>query len=275
MISESYLFILLLCCSVLLVGCSSDEIYLCNSCNSSADRSSFNVTPDTAYYFSRFDMESVTAGYTERWVPTAITSGTSAVVEGLPNHPGLISISNGVPANSGYAYQLSNANAYKLDNDYFTLLSLNVSVNAVQQNSSAVINGTQMRFGFMDVFTIAGFVDGCIINVTQQNLSYLTVYGVCQNNSLGSRTVSNYSLFNNTFYSLAVYVHNKSNLVKFYVFAENDSLLWSDNVSSRIPIASGRATSHAWVVWRNGNSSVRVQAVGDFMSVGINRSVVR
>jgi len=227
------------------------------------------------YYFSRYDFESVTAGYTERYVPTAITVGTSAVTVGLPNHPGLVTISNGVPANSGYSYQFANADAYVLDNDYFTTLSVNISVNAVQQNASAPINGSQGKFGFIDIFTVADPVDGCFFNFSQNNLSYRYVYGVCKNNSIASRTVTNYTLLNNTFYTFMVYVHNKSNLVKFYVFNESDVLEWSDNVSSRISIVPARATSSGVNFWRSGNSSARVQATLDFISVGVNRTVNR
>jgi hypothetical protein len=235
---------------------------------------------DNAIYFSRYDFESVTAGYTERWVPTAIVSGTTAVVDGKTEHPGIVSISNGVPANGGYSYQLSNAGAYQLYNDYFTILTFNLTCNAVVQNVSNLshpINGTNMRFGFQDIFTVADPTDGCYLNVTNKwNLTSLQINGVCKNNNVATRTLTNYTLLNKTWYTGMVYVHNVSNLVKFYIYnGAGDTLVWSDNVTTNIPNLSTRVTSHALVVWRNGNSSARVQGQFDYMGVGINRSVTR
>lgn len=230
-----------------------------------------------AYYFSRWDMESVTAGYTERWIPTAITTGTTAIVAGTAKHPGRITISNSNSKDSGYSYSIGNADAFLLDDDYFTILSFNATFSSVYWNSSeANINGTNIRFGFQDVYTIVQPTDGCYINITQQNISRLTLTGMCINNSIVNKTTTNYSFIQNmSEYTVMIYVHNKSSLVRFYLYNEDDTLLWNDIVTSRIPIASGRSTGHGLVVFRNNNSTARIQGVFDYMSIGINRTIVR
>jgi hypothetical protein len=165
---------------------------------------------------------------------------------------------------------------YQLYNDYFTKLTFNLTCDAVRQNATSLINGTNMRFGFQDVFTIADPTDGCYLNVSNNwNQTSLILNGICVNNNAKTRTLTNYTLLNNTWYEGTVYIHNISNMVRFYLYNDVGTLLWSDNVSTNIPNLTSRVTSHALVVWRNGNSTARTQGTFDYMSVGINRTVAR
>lgn len=233
---------------------------------------------DRDYYYRNTGFESVTAGYLDPWVPTAIAGGTSAVGVGAYNHPGTATLSSGTAANSGYAYQISGASTYLLGPNYVTVGSFKVGRTGVFFNSSNLTaNDTYVRFGFMDVFTVGAVTDGVFFNISH-NETNLTdnIYarGVARNNSIENLTATRYTLLNNTWYTYMIYI-NSNTLATFSIYNESQNLVWNDTVTSRIPTTTGRETSHGLVAWREGNTTAKTLAVVDYISVGINASIIR
>lgn len=232
---------------------------------------------DRDYYYRNTGFESVTAGYNEPWVPTAIVGGTSAVGVGTVNHPGTSTLSCGNGANGGYAYQITGASTYLLGANYVSIGSFKVSTTGTWFNSSNLTaNDTNVRFGFMDVFTVGAVTDGVFFNISHNltNRTQLIIRGVARNNSVQATTPSSFAILNNTWFTYMIYI-NSPTLATFSVYNESQSLVWNDTVTSRIPTKTGFETSHGLVAWRQGNTTARVLVTVDYISVGINASIIR
>lgn len=236
---------------------------------------------DRDFYYRNTGFESVTAGYLDPWVPTAIGSGTSAVGTGLVNHPSVATISSSALLNSGYAYQITNPATYLLGQHYVSVISFKPIVvrnlTANFENSSQIINMTQIRFGFMDVFTTATITDGVYLNITQNSTRTFIVNGRTRKTNAQGNTSTNFMLQNNTWYTAMIYMSGSNN-VSFYIYNETQSLIWSDYIDKYIPNATGQETSHALIVFKSGNASItqaQILMYVDYMSVGINKSIIR
>jgi hypothetical protein len=230
-------------------------------------------------YYRFNDFESTTAGFTNIWATTAIASGTAPLVAGNNSHPGIVTPTTSTTASSGHCWQITGATTYILDNDYFT----NLVFRPISHTYGGInlSNATLGRFGFMDTFTASESVDGVYFNISQNtpfNNETFEVIGRATNNSIRTSTTTRYNLTNNTWYMLNIYIVNKS-LAVFNVFNENNSLLWTDNISTTtqvyIPTAVGRETSQASCFWTVGNTTAQILAYDDFIDVGINRSTLR
>jgi len=225
---------------------------------------------DGSYYYRNTGFESVTAVYTMPWVPGAIASGTTALGVATSNHPGTATISaNSVALNSGYQYSITGTSTYLLSSNYMTAFSFKpIVINNVQ-------NLTNIRYGFMDIFTVGAITDGVYFNITQIiNTNQLMVKGIARNNSVESQTTVPFNLTNNTWYTGIIYIYSPT-LATFYIYNESEVLIWNDSVTTRIPTTNPRQTSHAFVGYRSGNATTQIISYLDYISVGINASIIR
>lgn len=215
------------------------------------------------YYFQDYDFESVTAAYTNIWVPTAIGAGTTAVIAGEPTKPGLVTISSSATASSGYSYQLANAAAYRLTNGSGT--------KTIVAPITKTGNVTICRFGYQDSFTTTLPTDGLFWNVTQ-SASGSAVYnfmGVARNNNAQTNTsVFAYTTTTTQYFKLETYVLNTTLAQFTIVNSTNGEVLAGPlNVTTNIPTAVGRETSHANLCYVNGATTGVVLARLDYTSV--------
>lgn len=218
------------------------------------------------YYFREAMFESVTTGYNEPWIGTAIGAGTSALVAGTYNHPGTASMSTSATASSGYSWQITGATTYLLGADYTTQVTF--------KPATKWGNGTVIRFGFQDIFTNIGKpVDGCFFNISQNDTTTFMGQAINMNNSVASISITNFTLQNNTWYNLRLYVINNTHV--YYRFGNETELLWSEVVEGRVPTLTGRETSSAYVAGTIGGTVAAIVSYMDYISVGINRTITR
>lgn len=223
-------------------------------------------------YKQRIDFESTTAGYTNIWIPTAIASGTAPVATAIDwTHQGIVNITVASGTiGSGYAFQQSNAAAFRLRNNSFFFTAINM------QCQASSINITELRVGYQDVFTAAAPVDGIYFNITASNGTGGTfnVTPVARNNSVqtgGTVFTANC----NEWYTYAAYVNNV-NSVTYLIWNVNGTLVNSQTLTSNIAWRTGRETSSAIVGYTRG---ARYTTLGhsllDYLEIGINESLVR
>lgn len=217
-------------------------------------------------YYRRIAMfESVTAAYNEPWAPVAIALGTTTLVAGTANHPGVASLRSSANVSSGYSFQISGTTTYLLDSDYTTQTSF--------KPFAKTGNVTNIKFGFMDVFTINLPVDAVYFNISQIDSVNFTVMGIARNNNAQTKTSSNYLIKSGTWYGLEIYI-NSPTLATFNLYNETE-LLWTDTVASNIPTTTGRETSNAFIAHTIGGTTLQTLAYIDYISVGINRTLER
>jgi hypothetical protein len=245
------------------------------TCSADQTGSSSGITIESLFsrgsYYKMYDFESVTAGYTTLWVPTAISSGTSALETvttlNYSAHPGVARVLSSTTASSGYAYQITGASTYRLDQGYYTSL--------VVMPNNKTINYTEIRFGFQDVFTSGAVTDGVFINISQVSSGTWNMFGIARNNSVQTKTTTNYSSTgNSTWYAMDIYIYSPTNAT-FRIFSESGTLLWTDSVATNIPTTAGRETSHGIVAYAVGGTTAQILALYDVVTIGINKTITR
>ena len=217
-------------------------------------------------YAREQDFESVTAGYTEPWAPTAISAGTSALIAGAYNHPGTASMSTSTTASSGYAYQITGATTYLIGPNYTT------SVTFKPVNKTG--NITSIRFGFMDAFALVVPVDGVYFNLTQINASIFEVTGAIRNNNVQYNSSFRINITASQWYAMNIYIRNTT-FVELKLWNETGTLLYNSNITGIVPTTTGRETSHAFVAYTTGGTTGQIIANIDFMTIAINQTLTR
>ena len=234
--------------------------------NNQASSGPTQVMPwDESLYYHKCSFESITAGYTDIWVPTIISTGVPALVAGDAMHPGGASISTSATASSGYAFQVTGASTY--------LLAPNYGTTGIIKPFAKTGNVTVLRFGFMDAFALVAPVDGVYFNITQFNMTLFNVSCLSRSNNLQSNSTY-YNVQNGTWYKFEIYIENTT-LANCLIYNSTNSLLAVLNVSDNIPTTTGRETSHAFVGYTSGVTTAQVLANIDFMSVYYNGTMVR
>lgn len=239
--------------------------------------------PAYAYYnyWAKTEWESITAVYTLPWVPTAIASGTTALLPGRQNHPAIANISTSTTANSGYCYQITGATTFTLQNATYTELIFRPT-----NSTPATLSGnrTTIRFGFQDVFTATSSpVDGVFFNITSNatggvvnftahtiNNSVMTASPLIYQGSALSPSAST------NWYRLYIGIVNHTQ-ADFRIYnSTSGTLLGSYLINATIPTTVGRETSHAVCGYGVGAvATARGIAELDYMSININQTLVR
>lgn len=194
------------------------------------------------------------------WVITAINSGTSPVSNvGNPNHPGIISLKSSTTANSGYGFTTA-ATAFLLAGGEATELIFVVA---------SGLSTTTCKFGFMNTYTITAPVDGAWINIAN-----LVLDGRTSSNSTSSTTGTTYTLTANTWYRMKIVINSDATRVDYYLYAENGTQLWTNNLTTNIPTTTGRDVGHGVIATDAGTTATALMSL-DFMNLYIDRNLIR
>jgi hypothetical protein len=239
--------------------------------------------PAYAYYnyWAKTEWESVTSAFVDPWTPTAIASGTSALLPSVKNHPGIANISTSTTASSGYCYQITGATTFTLQNATYTELIFRPT-NSTPATLST--NQTTIRFGFQDVFTATSSpVDGVFFNITSNatggvvnfsahtiNNSVMTQSGLIYQGSALSPSAST------NWYRLYIGIVNHTQ-ADFRIYnSSSQTLIASYLINATIPTTVGRETSHAICGYGRGAvATARGIAELDYISININATLVR
>lgn len=212
------------------------------------------------FYENDYEFESVTAGRTEIWIPTAISAGTTALISGEYDRPGLVTVSSSTTASSGYSYQLDNAAVYLLGTGY--------GAQHIVAPIPKTGNGTTCRLGFQDVFTVAATVDAVFWNATQNNATTFNWTPVVRSNSVEVRgSIVTYAANANQYYRAVVDVINTTQAVFTLINSTNAAVLNRQVINATIPSVAGRETSHAVNCYVNGGTTAQVLARFDYIGV--------
>ena len=143
------------------------------------------------------------------------------------NHPGVVRIMHGTNANAGGGIGLWSG----ISGEAGLLCggeTLDLIFSIPTTNNAG--NLTTARIGFHDANNNANYVDAAIIYVNGNTLD-----GRTSSNNVGSTTGNNYTIAANTWYRGMVKIADGVNRVDFKLWAENGTLLWSNNLTTNVP----------------------------------------
>jgi hypothetical protein len=221
----------------------------------------------TNYYYKSYDFESITAVYGTPWAPAAIGAGTTALIAGAYNRPGLATVSSSTTASSGYSYQITGATTYLLGNGSGSI----VMIAPIPKTG----NFTTCKLGFQDVFTAALPVDSAYWNATQNNAGTFNWTPVMRTNNVEVRgSIQNYAANANQYFKAEVYVINNTQIqYTLYNSSGNGAVLNTQLLNGTVPSVAGRETSHAAVCFVQGVTTAQVLARLDYLGVYNNATV--
>jgi hypothetical protein len=111
-------------------------------------------------------------------------------------------------------------------------------------------NGT-FRLGFHDATTSSDAVDGAYLEVASTGVGT----GKTASKSTRSTTATTYTLSTATWYRLLIVLDSAAARVDFYLYNDAGTQLWTNNLTTNIPTASGRETGAAVIGTNSGTSA--------------------
>ena len=159
------------------------------------------------------------------WGTTAVGAGTIAGIEDVASHHGIVQASqNG--ADTGHSMRIPTGSTLLLQGGEYCS-----GVFRLQNTTNC-----EYRFGIHDVIGVAvDATDGVYISISGTTLS-----GKTANNSTRSSTGTTYTVSTATWYRMKVVVNSNATRVDYYLYDAAGALLWTNNLTTNIPTASGR-----------------------------------
>jgi len=187
--------------------------------------------------------------------PTAPSAGVATA-----NTPGVIRIRSGSNTDSGYKYGNSNTQLITGGEQYEVIF-----------NPATLTNST-MRFGFYDAPPPLNVVDGAYLGVSGGIMFGRTA---SDDGGAGGNTATgtSFNLVAGTWYRARVTVNSNATRVDFYLYNLSGTQLWTDNVTTNIPTASGRETGSG-VSAMNSAASTNIVHL-DYMAQWWDKPLVR
>lgn len=190
------------------------------------------------------------------FINAAISAGTIAVAAATSfdgNHPGVVLLRSSTTANSGYYSSLPQtirpAGGERFD---------------VVFRTPAALTTTTVRLGLHDTLTSADAVDGCYLELPATG----AIVGKTSSNSTRSTTATIATLAVNTWYHARIQLNAAATAVDFTIFSDSGTQLGTAQLTTNIPIASGREVG-AGVVATNSGTVASDLINLDYMSVGV------
>ena len=218
-----------------------------------------NIAGKSYFNGDSTDFVQPSATLSSPWSPAANNSGTSAVSNSNANNIGIHRFTSSTIANSGYRYITSLS----------TFLLAGTETSVFVFFLPATDASTTIRLGFQDSATSTAPVDGVWINIANTTLD-----GRTSSNSTSSTTGTSYTLSASTWYSVKIVLNSAATQADFYLYDSSGTQLWTDNLTTNIPTASGRVTGHGLVANNSGTTAVDLLDI-DYMDVSISRQLTR
>jgi len=174
--------------------------------------------------------------------PAAVVSGTCAIVAGQAGHPGIAQLSSSTSANSGYLFNMG-LTAVLISGGEVAELVFKTPV-------IGLLATTTIRFGYHDTATITSPLDGVYFEMASGASGVMK--GAARSNNTQTLTTDGLTLAASTWYRLKLKVNDTATQVDFYIYDAAGSLLWTNNVQSNLPTATGRECGCSVIVTNSG-----------------------
>jgi hypothetical protein len=194
------------------------------------------------------------------WTAAAITTGTSAILAGEPNHPGIHRLTSAAPP-SGRLFIVA-ASPFLIsgmERAYFKL-------------RPQVLANTVLRCGFLDSIGLAAATDAVMFRMDPALGAPGQIVGECSAGGIVSQTATSFVLVTNTWYHLRCYLNAAATLATFEILNDAGVVLWTDSVNSNIPNVAGQETGHGLIVYSTGTVNMIDL---DYLSVEVRRQLYR
>ena len=193
----------------------------------------------------------ITAAILSPFTPSAISSGTIAIVVGEAGHPGMASLSSATTTNSGYVINVGVTG---------TLIGGGEVAELIFKTPATILSTTTIKFGYHDATTYALPVDGVYFIQSAG-----VIKGAASSNSSQTLTSDGFTPSVSTWYRLKLVVNAAANQVDFYIYNAAGTLLWTNNVQSNLPTGAGRGCGPC-VITTDGGTTVNVLTTLDAMA---------
>ena len=193
----------------------------------------------------------ITAAILSPFTPSAISSGTIAIVVGEAGHPGMASLSSATTTNSGYVINVGVTG---------TLIGGGEVAELIFKTPATILSTTTIKFGYHDAITYALPVDGVYFIQSAG-----VIKGAASSNSSQTLTSDGFTPSVSTWYRLKLVVNAAANQVDFYIYNAAGTLLWTNNVQSNLPTGAGRGCGPC-VITTDSGTTVNVLTTLDAMA---------
>jgi len=182
---------------------------------------------------------------------------TTLNIPSTPNHLGVWRLTSG--DNSAYA-----GAAVLLDSRTIIIAGTETTDLILQ---ILQISPTLLRFGLHNTTDDSEPTDGIYIEITDG-----LAEGKSANDSTRSTTPSSFNISASTWYRLIVSANLNATTATFTILSDTGTTLWTDTLSTNIPVTPGREVSCGFVLTGTGPSDL---AEFDYISISITRPLVR
>ena len=190
------------------------------------------------------------------------------VLNPSPNRIGVVSLSVGTGANSGWFIQ-TNPNVFQLNgNEIFSMGAGNFSL---AQGVSTGTNTTVFKGGFLDSNTSSAVVDGVYFEQIA-NTTNITGGCIALNNSVRNNSISNFTIMSgNNWYEYSIVINPTGSRANCTIYnATSGVQLWSDTVSNTIPLVSTGVTGSGVLIYRTVSGTALPSASIDYINTEVD-----
>jgi hypothetical protein len=191
----------------------------------------------------------------------AIASGTSSLITGTSQHPGILRLSSMAGANRGYLVRTKEDALLVAGSELATFIF-----------RPQTLADSTIRLGLLDTISANDATDGCYLEMSTVGGVPGTLLGKSAAAAARTSTVTSFVLTTDSWYKATVAINTAADLVTFSLYSEAGALLWSDTVNANIPTAAGQECGF-------GITAVSTGAVAivdlDFLDLQINRDLIR
>jgi hypothetical protein len=192
---------------------------------------------------------------------TSISAGSLTVIDGEPNHPGIVALRDSASANGGYRIMT--------DVSSIRLAGGEKVICVFRRNS--VKTTIQFKIGFFDSPTSDDPADGAY-------LQYLGSTGVIEaktrNNNTQTIAETTYSLANSTWHTGVVEIITTTSAV-FTIFNESGTQVWQETITTNIPSTFSRNVGVGVIATESTTDATADIMHLDYFRFEINRTLVR
>lgn len=210
------------------------------------------------------DFYNTTSPFAQGLTGAAISAGAIGQASSLADHPGIIGIKDSTTSGGGYRV-LTATNAFNIAGGEKSVCTFKTSYKETTFKS---------YIGFHTATSVVAPTDGIYLELTGDGTS-VTVEGKTSSNSARSATATNYSMSVNDWASGVITVNSDATSVLFELYSDNDTLLWSDTLTTNIPKPSNRYVGAGVTAGNSSTAAATYILYVDYFRAEINRTLAR